>query len=56
MRSLTLGRRFGGILAWDSFFHLRQDDQRRMFPIKRKVTSAPRVASQLAVAASSALE
>jgi SAM-dependent methyltransferase len=33
MRSLTLGRRFGGILAWDSFFHLRPDDQRRMFPI-----------------------
>jgi SAM-dependent methyltransferase len=33
MRSLALGRRFQGILAWDSFFHLRHDDQRRMFPI-----------------------
>jgi SAM-dependent methyltransferase len=32
MRSLTLGRRFDGILAWDSFFHLCPDDQRRMFP------------------------
>ena len=33
MRSLALGRQFGGILAWDSFFHLRHEDQRRMFPI-----------------------
>lgn len=33
MRLLALGRRFGGILAWDSFFHLKQDDQRRMFRI-----------------------
>jgi SAM-dependent methyltransferase len=33
MRSLALGRRFGGILAWDSFFHLRQNDQRMMFSI-----------------------
>ena len=33
MRTLSLGRRFDGILAWDSFFHLCQDDQRRMFPI-----------------------
>ena len=31
MRQLALGRRFGGILAWDSFFHLRPDDQRAMF-------------------------
>src|SRR5438045_1510712 len=31
MRSLALGRQFGGILAWDSFFHLTLDDQRRMF-------------------------
>jgi trans-aconitate methyltransferase len=31
MRQLTLGRRFDGILAWDSFFHLHIDDQRRMF-------------------------
>ena len=33
MRHLALGRRFDGILAWDSFFHLNHDDQRRMFPI-----------------------
>lgn len=33
MRSLALGRRFGGILAWDSFFHLSHDDQRSMFRI-----------------------
>jgi SAM-dependent methyltransferase len=31
MRSLVLGRRFGGILAWDSFFHLGYEDQRAMF-------------------------
>ena len=36
MRTLSLGRYFCGILAWDSFFHLRPDDQRRMFPIFRK--------------------
>jgi SAM-dependent methyltransferase len=36
MRTLVLDRRFDGLLAWDSFFHLRQDDQRRMFPIFRK--------------------
>lgn len=33
MRSLALGRRFEGILAWDSFFHLRPDDQRAMLPV-----------------------
>jgi SAM-dependent methyltransferase len=33
MRSLSLGRRFGGVLAWDSFFHLRHADQKAMFPI-----------------------
>lgn len=31
MRCLDLGRRFDGILAWDSFFHLNMDDQRGMF-------------------------
>lgn len=31
MRDLDLGRRFDGIIAWDSFFHLGIDDQRRMF-------------------------
>jgi SAM-dependent methyltransferase len=33
MRTLAPGRRFDGILAWNSFFHLRPDDQRRMFPL-----------------------
>ena len=28
MRDLDLGRRFDGIIAWDSFFHLGMDDQR----------------------------
>jgi trans-aconitate methyltransferase len=32
MRALALGRRFDAIVAWDSFFHLRQDEQRAMFP------------------------
>lgn len=36
MRSLSLGRGFDGILAWDSFFHLRHEDQRRMFDIFRR--------------------
>ena len=31
-RELQLDRRFDGILAWDSFFHLGMDDQRGMFP------------------------
>ena len=35
MRSLQLGKTFGGILAWDSFFHLSPADQRAMFPIFR---------------------
>ena len=33
MRALDLESRFDGILAWDSFFHLGPDDQRRMFPV-----------------------
>lgn len=33
MRGLHLGRRFGAILAWDSFFHLDAGDQRAMFPV-----------------------
>jgi SAM-dependent methyltransferase len=36
MRTLSLGRQFDGVLAWDSFFHLRQDDQRDMFAVFRK--------------------
>jgi SAM-dependent methyltransferase len=35
MRQLALHRTFSGILAWDSFFHLCHDDQRRMFPVFR---------------------
>ncbi|WP_293800820.1 class I SAM-dependent methyltransferase [uncultured Bosea sp.] len=33
MRHLALGRRFGGLIAWDSFFHLTPEDQRGMFRI-----------------------
>jgi SAM-dependent methyltransferase len=33
MRTLALGRTFDGVLAWDSFFHLRPEDQRRMFGV-----------------------
>jgi SAM-dependent methyltransferase len=43
MRTLSLKRVFPGILAWDSFFHLNHDDQRRMFPIFR-AHAAPRAA------------
>ena len=43
MRMLSLERVFPGILAWDSFFHLNHDDQRRMFPIFR-AHAAPRAA------------
>jgi hypothetical protein len=32
MRGLDLDRRFDGILAWDSFFHLGMDEQRALFP------------------------
>jgi trans-aconitate methyltransferase len=43
MRTLSLGRVFNGILAWDSFFHLCHHDQRKMFPVFRK-HAAPRAA------------
>jgi SAM-dependent methyltransferase len=33
MRSLSLGRTFEGLLAWDSFFHLKPNDQRSMFAV-----------------------
>jgi SAM-dependent methyltransferase len=36
MRTLALGKEFNGLMAWDSFFHLTPDDQRRMFPLFRK--------------------
>ncbi len=31
MRQLLLSRRFAGLIAWDSFFHLSPEDQRGMF-------------------------
>jgi trans-aconitate methyltransferase len=33
MRAIALGRRFDGILGWDSFFFLTDDDQRSMFKV-----------------------
>lgn len=35
MRSLSLDRRFDGLIAWDSFFHLGFEAQRAMFPLFR---------------------
>jgi len=35
MRTLSVARRFDGLIAWDSFFHLTHDAQRSMFPIFR---------------------
>ncbi|MFT0877210.1 class I SAM-dependent methyltransferase [Rhodopseudomonas sp. G2_2311] len=35
MRRADLKRLFGGILAWDSFFHLSPNDQRAMFAVFR---------------------
>lgn len=43
MRQLALNRYFEGMLAWDSFFHLCPEDQRKMFPIFRS-HAAPRAA------------
>jgi SAM-dependent methyltransferase len=41
MRSLQLSRQFDGVLAWDSFFHLGPEDQRRMFDVfARHATSS----------------
>ena len=36
MRSLSLRRKFQGIIAWDSLFHLSHDDQRAMFEVFRE--------------------
>ena len=33
MRTLDLGQVFDGIVAWDSFFHLSREDQRRVLPL-----------------------
>lgn len=35
MRTFSLKRRFDGVLAWDSFFHLAPTDQRGMFAVFR---------------------
>ena len=32
MRTLDLGEAFGGVVAWDSFFHLTADEQRLCLP------------------------
>jgi 2-polyprenyl-3-methyl-5-hydroxy-6-metoxy-1,4-benzoquinol methylase len=39
MRALALDNEYDGMLAWDSFFHLAHDDQRRMFPIFKRHAS-----------------
>jgi SAM-dependent methyltransferase len=36
MRHLALGTTFGGLLAWDSFFHLTPADQREMFAVFKR--------------------
>lgn len=41
MRTLALSQRFDALVAWDSFFHLDADAQRRMFLIFR-AHAAPR--------------
>lgn len=33
MRTLSLGRKFQAIIAWDSFFHLNFSEQEKMFPL-----------------------
>jgi predicted TPR repeat methyltransferase len=43
MRSLSLGRKFGAIIAWDSFFHLNFAEQEKMFPIFRAHLAHPGV-------------
>ncbi len=40
MRTLSLGRTFDGILAWDSFFHLTPEDQTAMFPVLARHAAA----------------
>ncbi|WP_371225785.1 class I SAM-dependent DNA methyltransferase [Roseovarius sp. 2305UL8-3] len=36
MRQLALDEQFGGVIAWNSFFHLTPDDQRKMFRVLRE--------------------
>ncbi len=33
MRKINLNRKFDAVIAWDSFFHLSWDDQRKMFAL-----------------------
>ena len=39
MRSLDLEQQFDAIVAWDSFFHLAQHDQRVMFDVFARHTA-----------------
>jgi SAM-dependent methyltransferase len=41
MRTLDLARRFDAIVAWDSFFHLTQDEQRQMFEVFGRHVASP---------------
>jgi SAM-dependent methyltransferase len=43
MRTIALARRFDGLVAWHSFFHLPHDDQRAMFGVFER-HAAPRAA------------
>lgn len=43
MRQMDLKRRFTGLLAWDSLFHLSPEDQRAMFP-RFQAHAGPRAA------------
>ena len=58
MRTLALQRRFDAIIAWDSFFHLDQTEQRAMFPIFQRhiapagvllFTSGPRAGEAIGI-------
>lgn len=40
MRTLSIRRRFEGLIAWDSFFHLSHEDQRAMFAVFREHASS----------------
>jgi SAM-dependent methyltransferase len=43
MRALELGRRFDGLIAWHSFFHLPGEDQRSMFGVFERHAEASSV-------------
>jgi SAM-dependent methyltransferase len=40
MRELSVNRKFDGLIAWDSFFHLSHEDQRGMFAVFREHASS----------------